>query len=298
MRTLARGTTLIDEAVRLIRAANKVAVASHVGPDGDAIGSLLAMGHALRLMGKECVLLCHDPVPARYRFLPGSDQVRKTLGGFAPELLIGLDATDARRLGRVGWGLVKAGLPTINLDHHATNDKYGTVNLVDPSQVAATEGVLVLLDALGVTLDEATATCLLTGLVTDTRGFRTANVTPRALSVASRLMEAGADLPRITEQALDRRSLAELGVLGQGLSNLQAEDHAIWTVLPLDGHKSDAAPTGLSSMLLGAEGAKVSAVFRERAGARSRSACGPRRATTWRAWPARWVAAGTNWRRV
>lgn len=255
---------LIEEAVRLVKAANRVAVAGHVKPDGDAIGSLLAMGRLLAWLGKQTVLLCDDSVPRRYRFLPGSGAVRSDLNGFEPDLLIGVDTNDAPRLGKAGLALLEAGLPTLNLDHHVTNDNFGTLNWVNPAWVATAEGVLEFLDALGAPLDEETAICLLTGLATDTRGFRTANVTAKSLQTASRLMEAGADLPGIMALTLDSRSLPELQVLGAGLTNLQMEDGAIWTAVPLLKPRTDVATTGLPSMLLGADGAKVSAVFRER----------------------------------
>jgi phosphoesterase RecJ-like protein len=257
--------TLIEDAIRLIRASTRVAVAAHVGPDGDAIGSLLATGRILEWLGKKVALLCDDPVPARYRFLPGSEDVRSTLGNFKPDLLIGLDTNEGPRLGKAGHALVQDGLPTINLDHHITNNNFGAVNLVDSSWGSAAEGVLVLLDALGAPLDEPTATCLLTGVVTDTRGFRTANVTPRTLIVASRLMEAGADLPRIVELTLDYRTLPELETMGKVLSTVQLEEHAIWAALPFNRWKTDAATIGLSNMLLGVEGANVAAVLREKA---------------------------------
>lgn len=237
-------------------------------PDGDAIGSLLATGRILDHLGKQYVLLCDDPVPVRYRFLPDSKRVRASLGKLRPDLLIGLDTNDAPRLGKAAHRLVQDGLPTINLDHHVTNDNFGTVNLVEVNWVATTEGVLALADTLDVPLDEEIATSLLTGLVTDTRGFRTANVTPTALAVASRLMEAGADLPRIVALTLDRKTLPEIEVFGRGLSNIKLEDHAIWTALPYEPQRADTSATGLASTLLGVEGARVSAVFRETKGPR------------------------------
>lgn len=256
--------TPTEDAISLIRAARRVAVATHTAPDGDAIGSLLAMGRILDALGKKFMLLCVDRVPVRLRFLPHSRSIRNTADGFTPDLLISVDADGPSRLGEVARPLIEAGLPIINLDHHITNEYFGTVNLVDPSLVSTTEGVLALLDALEIRLNKRIAVCLLTGLVTDTRGFRTANVTPKSLTTASRLIEAGADLPRIVEEALDRRSVSELRLIGQGLTNFQLEEHAIWTVLPFDKDRAEVAPTGLSSMLLGAKNARVSAVFREK----------------------------------
>jgi phosphoesterase RecJ-like protein len=257
--------TSIEDAIGLIHAANRVAVATHTAPDGDAIGSLLAMGRILDALDKKFMLLCADRVPVRLHFLPHRRSIRHALDSFTPDLLVSLDADSPSRLGTIAQPLIEAGLPIINLDHHVTNENFGTVNLVDPSLVSTSEGVLALLDALEIRLNKRIAICLLTGLVTDTRGFRTANVTPKSLTIASRLIEAGADLPQIVESTLDRRSVPELRLIGQGLKDFQLEEHTIWTVLPFDKDRADAGPTGLSSMLLGAKNARVSAVFREKA---------------------------------
>lgn len=258
----------IKQAADLIRKANRIAIATHIGPDGDAIGSMVGLGYALEKYGKEVTLLNDDPVPSLLQFIPGSNQIRATLEAFTPDLLIGVDSSDGERLGRAAYQLVKSGLPTINLDHHISNDGYGTLNLIDPDWVSTTEGVLELLDVLRITLDEQLAFCLLTGLVTDTRGFRTSNVTAKTLSIASRLVEAGANLPRIAALSLDRYLLHELGLVGMGLSNLKFEDHVAYTVIRLDDNPEFLKAPGLSSMLLGIEGAYVAAVFSERTGQR------------------------------
>ena len=259
-------TKTIEQAIKLIRPANRVAIATHVKPDGDAIGSLLASGLMMQSLGKQTLLLCENLVPSGLRFLPGSDAARRSPGDFEPDLLLGVDANEAVRLGKAAHAMVKAGMPTVNIDHHITNDNFGTVNLVDTDWVAATEGVLALIDAFDIPLNEDMAFCLLTGLVTDTRGFRTPNVNPTTMTIAARLMAVGADLPRITALALDRTTLLELTMQGVGMRNMQLADGVVWTTLPLAENPQDVAPADLASRLLGLEEANVAAVFRERKG--------------------------------
>ena len=253
-----------------IDGARRILVVAHVAPDGDAIGSLLAMGWLLRAQGKERLLFCQDPVPVGYRFLPGSGEiVQQVQGSF--DLGISLDCSDRYRLGDDPAGLMGGEpgiLPWINVDHHVTNTLFGTVNWVDPAAVAAAQMVLELAEALGWEVTPPVATCLLNGLVTDTRSFRTANVDARAVRATLRLMDAGASLSDITRQALEQRPLAAVRLWGQAIDRLHLEDGILWTEvtrvmrqrLGLDGEES----SGLANFLSGVREADVVLVFTER----------------------------------
>ncbi|MBN1428427.1 MAG: bifunctional oligoribonuclease/PAP phosphatase NrnA [Anaerolineae bacterium] len=256
----------IEEAVGAISAANRIAIATHVSPDSDALGSLLGLGIGLRAIGKQVALLCDDPVPVKLRFLPESASVASSTD-LQPELFIGVDASDPQRLGACSTDWLSSGIPVINIDHHITNLNFGTVNVVDPQAAATTEILPLLLDGLGIVMTQDIATCLATGLVGDTRSFSTSNVTSNTLQVAARLVEAGIDLAGITETTLHRRSVPILRLWGLGLVNLTLDSGVIWTAISLAARREigmrDSGDIGLSNILISAEEANVAAVFTE-----------------------------------
>lgn len=210
-----------------ILAAQDIFVISHVAPDGDAIGSLLASGWALEKMGKGCQLTCPDPVPSVFAYLPGSWKIttRKPAG---EDLIVVLDCSDLERLASVYEAAIFGCTLTINIDHHVTNMRFGDINWVDTEAAATCEMLYTLLQQLQVPLDDQIATCLLNGVVTDTLGFRTSNTTPRVLKVAAELMQLGAPLAEIAERVFQRRSLANVRLWGRIIESLQVEDRLVW----------------------------------------------------------------------
>lgn len=253
-----------------IQEARRILIVSHVGPDGDAIGSLVSVGQLLRAQGKEPVLFCEDPVPESYHYLPGSGEITQQAEG-AFDLVISLDCSDRYRMGdkltQHPESLLDS-VPLINIDHHITNTRFGTLNWVDPEAVATAQMILELAESLDWELTSPVATCLLNGLITDTRSFRTSNVDARAIRAALRLMEAGASLSHITRQSLEQRSVASVRVWGQAIERLHLEDGILWTVVTramrqqmgLDGNDL----SGLANFLSGIREADVVAVFTER----------------------------------
>jgi phosphoesterase RecJ-like protein len=157
---------------------------------------------------------------------------------------------------------------TINIDHHMTNLNFGAVNLVQAERASTAEILLQLIDALDVQLDEPTAICLLAGMVTDTQGFTTANVTPATLEAASRLVAAGADLAYIANMAYSRRSLPALRLWGIGLANMRLEEGILWTTLSRAARCAEGldevTDRGLSSLLISADEANIAAVLQEK----------------------------------
>jgi phosphoesterase RecJ-like protein len=202
-------------------------VITHVAPDGDAIGSLLGLGWALRWLGKEYTLACADPMPRRFAYLPGSEAIVTGPEG-EYDLVISLDCGDLERLG-AAYDETLADLPIINIDHHVTNTHFGAVNWVDTRAASAAEMVLDLVESLGVPLDSDIALCLLNGIVTDTRGFRTPNTTPRTMRAALKLMEAGAQLPEITDHVLNRRPFSAMCLWAKALNGIHLDGRIIWS---------------------------------------------------------------------
>jgi phosphoesterase RecJ-like protein len=220
----------------------------------------------LRQIGLDPILACSDPIPPSFGYIPGIDEI-VTVVDTPFDLVISLDCSDLQRLGSFPQLPAFKRVPLINIDHHMTNLGFGQVKLVDPSASSTAEIVLRLVEHLTVSLDTEIATALLAGIVADTRGFRTSNVTPQVLEAALKLMRAGASLADITRHSLDTRPTSALRLWGTALSRLQVQDRLIWTSIPLairsytDQTNND---SGLSSFLLSSEDADVAAVFVER----------------------------------
>jgi phosphoesterase RecJ-like protein len=250
----------------LISEAQRILLIGHVNPDGDAVGSLLGMGWALRELGKQCVLACSDPVPPIYHYLPGSEMVTDQPRGTF-DLIITLDCSDWRRLGTVYDSQTMAGVPIINIDHHVTNVGFGTVNLVDPAATSTAEVVLELLQQLEIPLNQTIATCLLNGIVTDTRSFGTPNTTRRAMQAAITLMDAGAPLAKITDQVFNRRPLADVRLWAAALCTVRLEGPIIWAeITPAMRQESgftEAGDAGLANFLITANEADIAVVFNQ-----------------------------------
>jgi phosphoesterase RecJ-like protein len=256
----------IPQILDLVSAASRILLVTHVMPDGDAIGSLLGLGHLLEEQGHDVTMICVDPVPDVYSWLPGSQRIVRS-GLLHHDLVISLDCSDARRMGEVDLSEMQA-VPLANIDHHVTNTFFGAVNWVDPSSVATAQMVLNLADFADWEVSAMVATCLLTGLITDTRSFRTPNVDDVALRSALRLTEQGAAINEITQRVLEQRPLASIRLWGQAIERLELKDGVLWTEvtqemrarwrLPEDGE------SGLTNFLSGVREASVVVVFSEK----------------------------------
>jgi phosphoesterase RecJ-like protein len=255
----------IKEAIN--EAANILAI-THVDPDGDALGSLTAVGVAMTRLGKQVTLLCDGPVPPRFRYLPMSDQVQPFADhASAYDLIISVDCGDELRLGRAFAKLVEPLPVFINIDHHVTNTHFGKINLVDASAVSATEILYDLFSELGYRLTADLALCLLTGVVTDTLGFRTVGVNAKTLRIASDLMAAGADLSLVTMQSLNLKPISTLRLWQIGLGNMRLENGLIWASISNEeresvGHLSPST-AGLVNLMADVNQAAISAVLLE-----------------------------------
>ena len=256
----------LRQASQLIREAQQPLLICHVAPDGDALGSLTGLSHALRHAGQSPIAACPDPVPSGFDYIPGIESVVQDVGDFF-DLVIALDCSDPDRLGHFPELPHFDQHPLVNIDHHVTNVNFGDLNVVDSQASSTAEVVLKLLDELPVDLDKPMATSLLVGIVTDTRGFRTNNVTPRVMEAALRLMEAGASLPYVSQHGLDRRPLGAIRLWAEALSSLRFEDGVVWCSIPLAmRHRAGyqgGGDAGLASFLLSADEADVSLVFVE-----------------------------------
>ncbi|MGZ6346766.1 MAG: DHH family phosphoesterase [Anaerolineales bacterium] len=217
-----------------IQAAHRVLVTSHVRPDGDAIGSSLALCLALIDAGKQVQVVLADGLPDGFKYLPGAELVRTRADGDF-DLIISVDCSD---LQRIGSALDGYRAPDIIIDHHVTTEDFGTLNLVEPAAVATASVLTDHMPEWGLAITAPIASNLITGLVTDTLGFRTSNTTPACLRQVAHLMEIGADLSQLYYRSMVRRTFVEAKYWGSGLSSLQRADGIVWATLTLADRKA------------------------------------------------------------
>jgi phosphoesterase RecJ-like protein len=240
-----------------------VIIASHVRPDGDAIGSLLALGLALRDAGKTVQMVLADGVPSSFRHLEGSELiVREPAGEY--DTFITVDSADFRRLGKAFGNFSQ---PDINIDHHKTNENFGKINLIEPEEVATAAILTRHLPEWGYNITSPIAAALLTGIVTDTLGFRTSNTNPSALRLCAMLMEAGVNMPELYMKALVMKPFSAARYWGAGLSRLEQENGIVWATLTLDDRKlagySGNDDADLINVISAIDGNKVGMIFVE-----------------------------------
>jgi phosphoesterase RecJ-like protein len=246
-----------------LAAGQNLLIASHVRPDGDAVGSLLGLGLAMQAAGKRVQMVLADGVPSAFRHLPGADQIKTRLD---PEFdtFITVDCADFKRTGKLLAALRR---PDINIDHHITNEQFGELNLIEGEEVATSAILTNHLPGWGCPITPPIAAALLTGIITDTLGFRTANVTPEAMRQVATLMETGVDMPDLYMRGLVRRSFAASRYWASGLSSLQRKDGIVYGTLTLADRKgagySGDDDADLINVISAIDGFKVGMIFVE-----------------------------------
>lgn len=206
------------EAAEKLKAANKILITAHIHPDGDAVGSTLALMQMLRSLGKSAQIFIDDTVPKNLHALPHFEEIRRPKDGeqFDADLMIILDtATD-----RIGNVRKLTDAPILNIDHHVTNSGEGVDLYVEPEAAATCEIIFKLARELDVPITLEIATCLYTGLARDTGFFKFSNTRAETLAVASELVGCGVSPHFISEQ-LEKKSLAEVRGLRAALNSLK-----------------------------------------------------------------------------
>jgi phosphoesterase RecJ-like protein len=223
---------MISTIARELKENHRFLVATHVNPDGDAVGSLGATALVLEAMGKEVVAYCQDQVPGFLRFLPYSDRIVHHLpdsDGF--EVAVVLDCGELERLGAAAQAIQRV-RKIIHIDHHRSGNDFGTLNLVEPERSSTAEILYDVFQAIPVELSRGAAENLYTAILTDTGSFRFANTTARALSVAAAMMLRGVEPDRVASAVYDCMSPGRLRLLGLSLNTLtiraQGRLAAIW----------------------------------------------------------------------
>jgi phosphoesterase RecJ-like protein len=225
-------------AVRAILGAPLVALACHVNPDGDALGSTLALHHVLRAAGRPSIASFSQPfvVAPHYRELPGLDLLAHPRDFPAdPDVMVTFDSGSLARLGDLEQP-AKAARTLVVVDHHVSNERYGTINLIDPHAAASAVLVRRLVGELGLPLNRDAAVCLYTALVCDTGRFQYESTTPEVFALAKELVEFDVPIATLSRTLFEEHRFAYLQLLAAVLARAElVEEHAfVWTIVTQD----------------------------------------------------------------
>ena len=258
----------LAEAARILREGSTFWVSSHLLVDGDGLGSALGLQHSLRLAGKEAHAYNEAPLPRHLGFLPGYDEVEHRAPSARPDAIFIMDTPVPERLGSIRHHFPE-GVPIVVLDHHVSNRRFGTVNVVDLEASSTGELVYRLILEAALPIDGPVANCLLTAIYTDTGRFAYSNTSPETLEVAADLLRRGAALREVSRGTYESRTRGELELQKRVIArlHLDAGGRLAWTHLA----RNDLAETGcqphegqdLVEIPRSLEGVEMAIFFRE-----------------------------------
>jgi phosphoesterase RecJ-like protein len=264
-----------DEVVARLRAARRVLTICHENPEADALGSALAVALLVEAHGGVATPVCADPMPPMYDFLAGMDRFRREPDpALDYDLIVVGDCGELERVGPVleSHRALFERVPILDIDHHLSNPRFGTIDWVDPKSSATCEMVTLLAWRLGVpltALDGMLATALAAGVVMDTANFQHSNTTPRTLVVAAALREAGAPISELARRLYRSKPNSQLVLFGRVLGRMQTDldGRMVWSTLELaDLAAAGSGPEqseGLVDMLAQSETAEAAILFKE-----------------------------------
>ncbi len=246
-------------------------VVSHLSPDGDAISSTAAIGFILQALGKKFILLNEGRIPEKYKSLLDEQEIinfskQKLQMRYSCAIL--LDCADFSRIGEVKHALSDDAV-ILNIDHHSTNESYGTWNLLKTDAAATVEIIYELADKLKMTWSKPLANCIYAGLLTDTGGFRYANTTPKVLRIAEHMLREGADGPKLAQQLLEMMSYQQVQLWKEVLTTLSFSNdlRVAWIVVSAEMAQRigsmDEDTEGLVNIPRNVAGVEVGILFKE-----------------------------------
>ncbi len=213
----------VDQVMELCLSHRQIMILGHKDPDGDTLGCSLAFAEALRALGKEVFVVFPPPMPRKYSWMPGFEQIMESPPeGSNVHLVLFFDAGNMERSGSAVDHIAEDAI-IVNVDHHTSNSLFGTVNIIDPDASAVGQMCLDMLEHFGWEVTPSMATNLYTALLTDTGGFRHQNTTPRALCDASRLAALGADPGYVAFMVYKSRPLSTVKLSGLAIAGMQVE---------------------------------------------------------------------------
>lgn len=257
---------MIELVADALKRTDDIALIVHTSPDGDGLGSALALHIALKKLGKRVVTVCDNPLPHSYRFLPLAGEL-KLPDGIHAKTAVAVDCADMGRLGKSGAVFASAHI-TFNIDHHITNTRYAQYNAVFEAS-ATGECMLDLLRALDIELDVDMATCLFVAISTDTGHFSYGNTSGDCLRATARLVEAGIDVMDLTSKLYRMRTLGHTRLIGKAIANMRLYEGGRLVISCLarrDFEESGAKQEdteGLIEHLRNMENVEIAAILRE-----------------------------------
>lgn len=223
----------MNQIIQHLKNSRHVFVASHISPDGDALGSQLALGLALLELGKKVTFYNESEIPKLYRFLPGIEKVVDRLDavdGFDTAVI--LDCGDLHRIGTIAPMVARIPM-VINIDHHLTNTRFGECHLVDPSACATSEIVYRMIKQLGVAISNPMAFSIYTGIMTDTGSFRFSNTNREAFGICEEMVGLGVDPNFVANHVYITYSLSRIKLLNLVLDSIELSDNGKLSIMAL-----------------------------------------------------------------
>lgn len=252
-----------------LRKHRRFLVSGHVRSDADALGSQLAFARALRRLGKKAQVVCDLGVLPELAWMPGTKEVGSGPGDLRPpyDAVVTFDSGAWSRLERIAEALPREELTVINVDHHASNERFGDLNWVDDSYSSSAEMAWELILALGVKPDRAIATCLYTGMFTDTGRFSFSNTTPETHLHAAAMLRCGVKPAEVSKALYRQRTPAHLRFLSDCIARIRSEGNVAWISLPLEMQKNAGFELGDTQeyvdLVKSLRGVRVALLFRE-----------------------------------
>ena len=257
----------LDNILEEIKNAENILILTHESPDGDAIGSSLAMNLALKQIGKKPEVIIRE-FPRIFMFLPGSEEVKLEASKKNYDLIISLDCADLKRL--VGREYVEISKKVINIDHHGSNVMYGDINFVNPVAPACCEILVGMLDYFDIPINVEIGSCILAGIITDTGGFKYSSVTSETFEFTAELLRKGVNVSDIYKKVLETRTKGNFELLRRSINRLELiEDGkiAFTYITKKDEEEVNAEPgdhEGIVENGRSIEGVKVSIFIRQK----------------------------------
>lgn len=221
----------LKKAQELIEKAKDVTVVCHVNPDGDCIGSMLALGLALKKLGKKVQMVSPDGIPKRYRFLAGADRVTRTTRK-SPDLAVAVDCGSKDLLGKA-FEVFKRARNTLEIDHHEIREPFADVQMVDPDAAAVGEQIYLLLGKLGTDVDKDIAENILTSIIVETNSFRLPCVRPFTFELCAELARTGVDFYKLADNVYwaNTREIALLSGICLSRCKFKSGGSIVWSIV-------------------------------------------------------------------
>ena len=267
----------MDQIINHIKGANHILLASHSDPDGDAVGSLLALGIAIGRRGQKTTIYNASPIPAVYRFLPSVERiVRHIKKASTYDLALIMDCGDLPRIGAASTTISQ--IPVIiNIDHHISNTGFGDIQLIDPLACSTAEIVYRLIKALEVPIDKSIATSIYTGILTDTGSFRFSSTNQAAFAISREMAELGVEPHDVAQHVYGTYSLGRIKLLNLALDSIEISENGKLSIMTVTGTmfaETGTHPEDVDGMINYArriEDVKVAALIQEQQNGKSNS---------------------------